>query len=207
MVGMAALFSSASGAVFASAVFALETTRQWQAAVPLLASCALAFLIAKSLTDTTIMTEKIYRRGVQVPDEYRSDPLSQLKVEDVYSDSLFSIQADMLVGEAKDLVSCKPCSVRHHLPIVEAEGRLIGVLTRAEILEANSDGLAKVRDLVLRGSVTTTLRSNLRDAANQMILKRVGCLPVVDENLRLLGIVTRSDLLEAEKYQLDEEII
>lgn len=205
LVGMAAIFASASGALFASAVFALETTRQWNASVPLLVACALACVIAKTLTDTTIMTEKIFRRGVLVPDEYSSDKLTQLKVEDVYTPQPFAFPGSLTIGEAKAYVINPEGPIRHHLPIVEADQKVIGVLTRAVILATELNPTEPLRALIERDPIVTTGSVQLRGAANLMIQFRVGCLPVVDENEKLVGIITRGDLMEAERSNLDEE--
>jgi chloride channel protein, CIC family len=73
LVGMAAMFAGASRALLASVVFAFETTRQPIGLLPLLGGCSAAFLISCLLMKNSIMTEKIARRGVQVPSEYSAD--------------------------------------------------------------------------------------------------------------------------------------
>jgi chloride channel protein, CIC family len=70
LVGMAAMFAGASRALFASVVFAFETTLQPLGLLPLLAGCAAAYLVSSLLMANTIMTEKIVRRGVRVPTEF-----------------------------------------------------------------------------------------------------------------------------------------
>lgn len=205
LVGMAAIFASASGALFASAVFALETTRQWNASVPLLVACALACVIAKTFSDTTIMTEKIFRRGVLVPDEYSSDRLTQIKVEDVLTPQPFAFPSTLSIGEAKTYVINPEGPIRHHLPIIEPDQRVVGVLTRAVILATELNPSEPLRALIERDPVVTEGGVQLREAANLMIQHRVGCLPVVDTNQKLIGIITRGDLMEAERPQLDEE--
>src|SRR5690606_2138569 len=56
LVGMAAIFAGASRAVFASAVFAFETTHQTNGLLPLLGGCAASYLVAMLLTKNSIMT-------------------------------------------------------------------------------------------------------------------------------------------------------
>jgi len=70
LVGMASLFAGCSHALLASVVFAFEITKQPIGLVPLLGSCSIAYLIATTSMPTSIMTEKIVRRGVRVPNEY-----------------------------------------------------------------------------------------------------------------------------------------
>ncbi len=68
LVGMAALFAGASRAFLASVVFAFELTHQPLGLLPLFAGCAASYLVSCLLMRNTLMTEKISRRGVLVPD-------------------------------------------------------------------------------------------------------------------------------------------
>ena len=73
LVGMAAMFAGASRAFLTSIVFALETTGQVNALLPLLATWPTAYFISYFLMEDTIMTEKIARRGVQIRHSYEPD--------------------------------------------------------------------------------------------------------------------------------------
>jgi H+/Cl- antiporter ClcA len=70
LIGMAASFAGASRALFTSVVFALEITRQFDCLLPLLGGCTAAFIVSALVMPTTIMTEKLVRRGHHVPSEY-----------------------------------------------------------------------------------------------------------------------------------------
>lgn len=70
LVGMAACFAGASRALFASILFALEITGQFSTLLPLIAGCVTSFLVSAFLMRTTIMTEKLARRGTHVPSDY-----------------------------------------------------------------------------------------------------------------------------------------
>ena len=72
LVGMAAMFAGASRALLTSVVFAFEATREPSGILPLLGGCAAAYLVSGLLMRNTIMTERIVRRGVTVPDAYVS---------------------------------------------------------------------------------------------------------------------------------------
>ncbi len=70
LVGMAACFAGATRALFASILFAMEITGQFSTLLPLITGCVAAFLISAIVMRTTIMTEKLARRGTHVPAEY-----------------------------------------------------------------------------------------------------------------------------------------
>lgn len=81
LAGMAGLFAGCSRAVLASVLFAFEATGKPLGIVPLLGTCCMAYLVSRALCVDSIMTLKIVRRGVRVPDEYVPSPLETPRVE------------------------------------------------------------------------------------------------------------------------------
>jgi H+/Cl- antiporter ClcA len=69
LVGMAAMFAGASRALLTSIIFAIEATHQINATAPIVAGVTLAYFMSCLMMKTTIMTEKLSRRGVHVPHE------------------------------------------------------------------------------------------------------------------------------------------
>jgi H+/Cl- antiporter ClcA len=70
LVGMTAMFAGASRALLASIAFAIESTHQIDCAVPIVSGVTIAYFVSCLLMRTTIMTEKLARRGVMVASEY-----------------------------------------------------------------------------------------------------------------------------------------
>ena len=202
LVGMAAMFSGASRALLASVVFAFEATRQSVGLLPLLGGCTAAYLLACVLTKHSIMTEKIARRGRRVPSEYRADYLEQVLVRDLGAKEVVSLRVDQSIGAARAWLAAEGSSQHHHgFPLLEAGGRVAGVVTRRELLDPAGDPAALLSALISRVVVVIAPEATLRDAADVMVRERIGRLPVVDAG-RLVGIVTRSDLLEAHHRRL-----
>ena len=84
LIGMAACFAGASRALFASVLFAMEISGQFDTLLPLIAGCATAFAVSAFAMRTTIMTEKLVRRGTTVPSEYvphQTPPISRATLE------------------------------------------------------------------------------------------------------------------------------
>src|SRR5690606_38316446 len=57
LVGMSAMFAGAARALLTSVVFAMESTKQESALLPLIAGCLMSYLVSFILMRTTIMTE------------------------------------------------------------------------------------------------------------------------------------------------------
>lgn len=80
LIGMAAMFAGASRAVLTSILFAIETTGQAGALLPLLGACMAAYFVSFFLMEGSIMTEKIKRRGIRTPDDFQPDVLQTVRV-------------------------------------------------------------------------------------------------------------------------------
>jgi CIC family chloride channel protein len=207
LVGMAAMFAGASRALLTSIVFAFETTQQPMGLLPLLAGCTTAYLLSSLLMKNTIMTEKIVRRGVRVPSEYGADYLEQVLVAAVASHPVVTLAADDDVGAVQRWLSTAGAEASHQgFPVVAADGELIGVLTRRDLLAPAQTGERRVRDLLHRPPAVIFTDSTLRAAADHMVREGVGRLPVVtpEDPSRVVGIITRSDLLTAHSRRLEE---
>ncbi|MGH9456981.1 MAG: chloride channel protein [Thermoanaerobaculia bacterium] len=199
LVGMAAIFAGASRALLASVVFAFETTLQPLGLLPLLGGCAAGYLVSALLMRNTIMTEKLARRGVRVPAEYAADFLDLISVGDACSEDVVSVQADAPLGSVRALRD-----THQGFPVLDREGRLVGVITRRDFLDARWDDATPAGALVKRPPAVIFPDNSLREAADHMVRENIGRLPVVsrEDPRRVVGFITRSDLLEAHERRL-----
>ena len=205
LVGMAAIFAGASHAVLASVVFAFEITRQPLGLLPLLAGCSAAYLVSLLGMRHSIMTEKLARRGTRIRSEYAADFLEQVLVREIASTDVVMLSADEPVEEVRDRIAARaPGSQHQGFPVVNDRGDLVGVVTRRDLLDLDTEITARVGQLVRRPPVIIYDDCSAREAADHMVHERVGRLPVVSRSdpRRVVGIVSRSDLLEAHERRL-----
>jgi len=206
LVGMAAIFAGASHALLASVVFAFETTRQPLGLLPLLGGCTAAYLVSLLISRHSIMTLKLAHRGTSVSGEYAVDHLSQVRVDAVASRTVVTLRDDEVLGDVRLWLAADTGAATHQgFPVLDAESRLVGVVTRRDLLDPRHADDATTRDVVRRAPVVVFEDSTLRDAADQMVLEQVGRLPVVrrDEPFTVVGIISRSDLLAAHAPRLE----
>lgn len=206
LVGMAAAFTGASRALLASVVFAFEATHQPMGLLPLLAGCTGAYLISLRTMRYTIMTERLARRGTPVITEYSADFLERLLVRDHATRAVVTLSADVTVAETRAWLSGETASTHQGFPVVDDGGRLVGLLTRRDIQNPEVGGDALLRSLIHRAPIVVEGHQSLRDAADRMVQAKVGRLPVVaeDGSGKVVGIISRSDLLTAHERRLDE---
>lgn len=203
LVAMAAIFAGASRALLASVIFAFETTRQPLGLLPLLAGCSSAYLVVGLTMKNSIMTEKIARRGLQVPSDYEVDVLTRVTVSAWASREVLTILLDETLGELRARLNLPDAPHHHGFPVVDAEGELVGVITRSDLREGSDT--TTVREIVGDTLVVVEADDSLREAADRMLRHGIGRLPVVHGkgSRKLVGILTRSDLLAAHASRLD----
>ncbi len=209
LVGMAAIFAGASRALLASVVFAFECTLQPLGLLPLLGGCTAAYLFSSLLMRTSIMTEKIVRRGVRVPSEYSADYLQRVLTKAVATRPVVTLRAAQTIGELRSWLDSGCADASHQgYPVVDGEGKALGVLTRRDLLRDGIDPQTPLAQLVHRAPVVVFPDSTLREAADHLVNENIGRLLVVERDAptRPIGILTRSDLLRAHVPRLQAEL-
>ena len=153
LVGMAAVFGSASRATFAFIIFAFELTRDYEAVLPLMIATVVADALAQRFMQHSIMTEKLARRGVRVHAEYEADPLKQTLVRDVMEpppeglvnkEAEPSCTADDTVHDAIELMLM---SDAQRLLVMSGEDsdRVVGVIAKDAVFAAREKRLREER--------------------------------------------------------------
>lgn len=203
LVGMVGIFAGASRAFLTSVIFAVETTWRPVVILPVLGGCTAAYLVSCLLMRHSIMTEKMVRHGVKVPEEYQPDFLDQVLVRDMMSTNLVTLRDNDSVQKVRQWFTDGGVPSNHQgFPILDENGYLVGVVTRRDVLAANSPNMP-MRDLLRRPPVVVYDDLSLRDAANHMVNHDIGRLPVIDrDTCKLVGIITRSDVLKAHRGRL-----
>jgi H+/Cl- antiporter ClcA/predicted transcriptional regulator len=205
LVGMAALFTGASHSMLAWVVFAFETTRQPVGLLPLLGGCAAAYLVSMLNMRYSIMTEKIARRGLPVARGYEVDVLRQQVVRDWMTSPAVSLRTNETLDSVRGRLQPNAELTHQGFPVLDASDRLVGVVTRRDLLTPKP-GANVVGDLVRRPPSVAYSHWPLRLVADEMVRERVGRLPIVEASNpgKVVGIITRSDLLRAHGTRLDD---
>jgi chloride channel protein, CIC family len=208
LVGMAAIFAGATHALLTAIVFAFETTRQPVGLLPLLLGCAAAYLVSLLFNRHSLLTEKLARREGSVRTEYEVDHLSHVLVRQAASRNVVSLRANQTLAEARKWLAdgdgAGGPSTHQGFPVLDEDSLLIGVVTRRDLMNAGYAGDEYVAETIKRAPAVVYEDSTLRDAADHMVNEGVGRLPVVqrDNPRRVVGMVTRSDLLAAHAPRL-----
>ncbi|MGC4103554.1 chloride channel protein [Ferruginibacter sp.] len=204
LIGMSAMFAGASRALLTSIIFALETTGQFNALLPLLAACTASYFVSFFLMKNTIMTEKIERRGVKTPDSYEPDILERKTVADVLDDNAMVLSDENTIGEISAWMKTGESFYGNHFIIIDSEGQFKGIVIASAILSGQHDPAATIDTLVNKKNISIYAGSSLKLAVQKMAVADIDVLPVVSADNNITGVLSYKDILAAYKHTADE---
>jgi CIC family chloride channel protein len=199
LVGMGALFAGIVRAPITSIVIIFEMTSNYSVILPLMAANIASYAVARRLSPMPIYDALLRQDGIQLP-QAGGHHLKRLRASAAMTRDPVTLDARWTVAEANARLRG---SNRTHLayPIIDAEGRFVGMLSVAEIGRALDESevgtpIAQLARLgVAYGHPDHTLETVLAT------LGRTGAaeLPVVSrkDTTRLLGVVTLRDVASA----------
>ncbi|HXW17313.1 MAG TPA: CBS domain-containing protein, partial [Candidatus Acidoferrales bacterium] len=212
LVAMGAVFGAASRATFTFIVFAFEITHDFHSILPLMLVSVIADAIALRYLPSSIMTEKLSRRGLDVHQEFEADILKQVRVRDLMRKGVTSILPETTVHELGDRIARGDLSLNltRGLPVVTKEGELMGLLTQGDLLRAlekNPAGEMSVLEASAKSLFVAYPDERAFDAVFRMLQHNVGRLPVVERSnsKKMVGYLNRSSILGAWTRQFEEE--
>lgn len=207
LVGMSAMFAGASRAFLTSIVFALETTGQSNALLPLLAACTTAYFISYFIMENTIMTEKMARRGVSTPQSYEPDALEKLKVEHFFDESGIIIGEENTIMEVREWLSHEENYQPDYFIISSIAGEYKGIISSSKLLSKNHLQENQVGSLASHSNVHIKATDTLRTAVEIMAKENIDVLPVIsNKNHEIIGVLSYHDILATYKYSMEEHL-
>jgi CIC family chloride channel protein len=211
LISMGAILGGTMRSPFTSIVFAFELTHDVNVFLPLLVGSVIAHAFTVLTLKRSILTEKVARRGYHLSREYAVDPLEILFVREVMRSKIMVLRAENTLGDFQQSLHLENRQSQRLLPVVNADGRLVGVLTRGDIRTRVEHGSAAalqrpLGELVRQDTVAAFPDEPLRVVVYRMAEKGITRMPVVERSTRkLLGLISLNDLLKARTRHLEEE--
>jgi CBS domain-containing protein len=127
-----------------------------------------------------------------------------MKVKDIMVKEVATLDVNDELSLANDIMRLGRI---RHLPVVDGPF-LVGIISerdlfRSSLAQALGYGTKatrdlmktlRIKDIMVAQVITVTAESELKDAVQLMVDKKIGCLPVVEED-RLVGLITETDIL------------
>lgn len=156
-----------------------------------------------------------------------------MKVADIMTHEVVSVRTDMRVGQIARVFREHQLS---GLPVVDEDGELAGIITELDMVKRHArpqmpaflpllgvyvplrtkeyrESLRRITGVTAEDIMTTPVNTisadaSVEDAATVMVSNRANPLPVVDDSGRMVGIISRTDILgviEELEMQLERE--
>jgi CIC family chloride channel protein len=201
LVGMGAVFAAAARAPMTAVIILFELTGQYQIILPLMFAIVLAAFIANLLSEDTIYTLKLRRRGIDLMRARRPDPIAGLRVRDAMHPVPESLSPDLDVAAA---VTRFTATTAQALPVGDADGAYRGIVTLRRLEGALSDSEAgQTVGQLAEQAPTLTPDLPLHEAVEALVHSTTPGLPVIAaDRQRVVGWLTRRDILKAYRDRL-----
>lgn len=204
VAGMSAMFAGASRAFLTSIAFALETTMQSNALLPLLGACTASYLVSFFFMRNTIMTEKIARRGVHTPHSYEPDLLEKIRAEEISGEDAVLLSADNTIAEVREWLSDTARTDSNYFVVLNEESEFIGTISLTDVLSSTYEPQTSLQALIRHTPVSILPQQTLRQAVELMAKADVEIIPVISADNTLSGILTFKDIIASYKKRVKE---
>ena len=197
MVGMGALVAATTHAPLTAMIIIFEMTGDYKIIPPLMAACVIATVLATRLKRTSIYTEKLVRRGVEIFEPFELNVMTRLPVSSVITRDPVLIPQDTPFRKLVDLAVNSP---QAEFFVVLGEREYVGTISVHQLRQVILDGdwldqLIIANDMVDSNYPVLNHGDNLDLAMKLFAREHVEELPVVKEG-RLEGSVRKVDVLE-----------
>lgn len=201
LTGMGAFFSAVTGVPITAIVIVFEMTANFNLVLPLMIGSGIAYLIADRANRGSIYHQLLARQGIYLdPPAQANNPWVDLRAADLMQRRVETLTSQMTLPEVVQAFSRS-----HHrgFPVLEA-GRLVGIVTQSDLSKAAASGLPSpptLADLMTPTPVTVAPDASLSRVLHLLNRLKLSRLPVTDGN-KLVGIITRADIIRAESDQV-----
>ena len=197
VVGMAGFFAAAAKTPFSTLVMVSEITGGYELLLPTLWVCVIAFMLSD---EQSIYREQVATRAQSPAHQgtYARELLGSLSVRDFISANAPPVlrPADTLAEIARRFAE----SAAPMLPVVDSEGRLLGIVELDELgeirVESSAAALIVAWDILRPDAAPLTVSDSVTEALERLIERRTQVLPVVDSDSsgHYLGVLRRTEL-------------
>jgi chloride channel protein, CIC family len=206
LTGMGAFFSAVTGVPITAIVIVFEMTASFNLVLPLMVGSGIAYLIADRVANGSIYSRLLAWQGIHLePVPQANNPWANLKAADLMQRRVETLSSQITLPEVVQAFSRS-----HHrgFPVLEA-GRLVGIVTQTDLSEVSANSFEappRLADFMTPDPVTVDPEASLTHVLYLLNRLKVSRLPVV-EGPKLVGIITRADIIRAESDQVSGRLV
>ena len=200
LAGMGAFFTAVVRVPVTAIVIIFEMTADFNLVLPLMIACAVAYIVAESVSGGSLYEHLLSASGIELTEEHpHNDFLSELTADRVMESQVETLASNLTLSE---VITAMSRSHHRGFPVVD-DGKLVGIITQSDIPKDSKQSKATLLwEIMTPKPITVSPDTSLADVLYLLNRYQLSRLPVT-EGSKLLGIITRSDIIKAEAQQLD----
>ncbi|MBL1178264.1 chloride channel protein [Pantanalinema sp. GBBB05] len=201
-VGMAAFFCAVARVPITAVIIVFEMTTDFNLVLPLMIVSVVAYLVADKVATGSLYDRLLAWKGIHLEKQLGDDRLWTLfTAAEVMQPKVETLSSQISLDEAIQAFSD---SSHRNFPVID-HGKLVGILTQKDIAawtQRRSEQSITVAQMMTPEPVTTRPNDTLAHVLHLLNYYRFSALPVA-EGTKLLGIITRSDIIRIEAEHLN----
>lgn len=199
--GMGAFFCVVSRAPITSVIIVFEITQQFHLVLPLMISSVVAYLLAEKLVEKSLYDQILLFNGIDLSKPKKQEnSFINLQAAQVMTTKVETLDSQLTLGEIKQIFAK---SQHRGFPVI-TDYKLVGMITLTDLEKARQLNITN-NTLLVDFMTPQPVTVNTDDSLNQVLFLlskyKLSHLPVL-EGKKLVGIITRSDIIKAESEQL-----
>ncbi len=151
--------------------------------------------------------EPIHQWPPLQPSEVSDGPHHYQRVDQIMSKKLYTVDEEDVIDLVPNIMKWN--QIRHML-VENRLGELVGLITMGRLGQyyaehAQQNPAVMVKDVMIKDVVTVSPETDTLEALRIMSEKKIGCLPVLNQHQKLVGIVTDKDFLRIADSYLSQD--
>ncbi|MGD1901095.1 MAG: chloride channel protein [Geitlerinemataceae cyanobacterium] len=200
LAGMGGFFGAVSKVPITAIAIVFEMTMNFNIVLPLMVVVLVSNVVSERLWSGSL-DDRIYKLSGLKQNESQPEReyLSDLEAGAVMQRRVETLPEDLKMGEVRQRFAR---SKHRGFPVLR-DGKLVGMVTHSDLIDrVQSRDEVPLSQVMTRNPVSVQSSGTLADVLYRLNYHKIGRLPVV-EGRRLVGIITRSDIIRTEFRQLD----
>jgi CIC family chloride channel protein len=204
LAGMGGFFSAVSKVPITAIVIVFEMTTDFNLVLPLMVVSVTSYLVSENIFPGSLYDKLLKLNGIIIKKDTPTEGiLTQLTAQDVMQQQVETLDAEMTGDEV-----IKAFSRSHHrgFPVVE-NNKLVGLISQTDLQKIRNHILPNetfLKEIMTPKPVTLSPGDRLSHVLYLLDRYQISRLPVVDGQ-KLIGIITRADIIRAEADHLNGE--
>ena len=205
LVGMAALMASVMQSPMTAIFLIAEISGGYELLIPLILTATVSFGTVRIFERYSIYTKRIAQSGDLLTHDSDQAVLTLLDTNSLIRDKYPKVQIDATLREVVDIVSETDAAV---LAVIDSQGRFQGMVdlaaARKYLFDSDRYDSVHVYNLMETPPEYIHYGEKMGSVMNKFDKTGAWRLPVIDENRRYLGFISKSRLLTAYRAELKE---